>query len=243
MLTPELLAALERWPHWVSECRRYVLVQGDCLEVLPVLPAGCVDAVVTDPVWPNVPEGMFEIEDTPQVLFEKALYRLPDGVKRLAVQIGCNSDPRFLCAVPWFMSFFRVCWLEYVRPNYLGRLLYTGDVAYLFGSPPKSRDGAHVIPGRCIQNDSAKLNNGHPCPRQLQHVSWIVKWWSSLEETILDPFVGSGTTLVACVRTDRCGIGIEREPKYFDIACKRVQDELDRHPLFAEERQVQRELL
>ncbi len=52
-------------------------------------------------------------------------------------------------------------------------------------------------------------------------------------ETILDPFMGSGTTGVACVRTGRKFIGIEMEPKYFDIACKRIQAEYDRSALFA----------
>ena len=51
--------------------------------------------------------------------------------------------------------------------------------------------------------------------------------YSRTGETILDPFMGSGTTGVACIRTDRKFIGIEREPKYFDIACKRIQQAYD----------------
>jgi DNA modification methylase len=47
-------------------------------------------------------------------------------------------------------------------------------------------------------------------------------------ETVLDPFMGSGTTGVACVRLGRKFIGIELEPRYFDIACKRISDELRR---------------
>ena len=48
-------------------------------------------------------------------------------------------------------------------------------------------------------------------------------------ETILDPFMGSGTTLVACQRMGRYGTGIEIDPNYFDIACRRV-DEVARQP-------------
>lgn len=51
-------------------------------------------------------------------------------------------------------------------------------------------------------------------------------------ETILDPFMGSGTTGVACIRLGRKFIGIERERKYFDIAVKRITEELDRLRLF-----------
>ena len=54
-------------------------------------------------------------------------------------------------------------------------------------------------------------------------------------ETILDPFMGSGTTGVACVRTDRRFIGIEKEPKYFAIAVKRIEAELNRFPLIEPE--------
>jgi DNA modification methylase len=53
-------------------------------------------------------------------------------------------------------------------------------------------------------------------------------------DTILDPFMGSGTTLVACQRLGRQGTGIELDPEYFDIACRRV-DEAARQPdLFRE---------
>ena len=53
--------------------------------------------------------------------------------------------------------------------------------------------------------------------------------------TILDPFMGSGTTGVACVKLGRKFIGIEIEPKYFDIACRRIGDELKRPQLFPHE--------
>jgi len=51
-------------------------------------------------------------------------------------------------------------------------------------------------------------------------------------QTILDPFMGSGTTGVACIRTGRKFIGMEIDEKYFDIAVKRIEAEFDRHPLF-----------
>ena len=62
---------------------------------------------------------------------------------------------------------------------------------------------------------------------------------------IVDPFMGSGTTGVACVRTGRKFIGMELEPKYFDIACKRIEDEYDRMRLFEPppERKTQKSLI
>jgi DNA modification methylase len=58
---------------------------------------------------------------------------------------------------------------------------------------------------------------------------------ASIQEghTVLDPFMGSGTTGVACVRTGRKFIGVEKDPKYFQIACDRIQAEYDRGALFA----------
>ena len=54
-------------------------------------------------------------------------------------------------------------------------------------------------------------------------------------ETILDPFMGSGTTLVACAKMGRKGIGIELDPEYFEIACERVQKAYDQPDLFVEQ--------
>jgi site-specific DNA-methyltransferase (adenine-specific) len=51
--------------------------------------------------------------------------------------------------------------------------------------------------------------------------------------TVLDPFMGSGTTGVACERLGRKFIGIEKERRYFDIACKRIEDALHAEPLLA----------
>jgi DNA modification methylase len=54
-------------------------------------------------------------------------------------------------------------------------------------------------------------------------MAWCIEQASN-PKTILDPFMGSGTTGVACMNLGRSFIGIEREPKYFDIACRRIED-------------------
>ena len=59
----------------------------------------------------------------------------------------------------------------------------------------------------------------------------------------LDPFMGSGTTGVACIRMDRRFMGIEIEPRYFDIAVKRIEAELNRTPLFDSKPQIRQEVL
>jgi len=64
----------------------------------------------------------------------------------------------------------------------------------------------------------------HPCPRRIQHVMWLVKWFS--ESSIIDPFMGTGTTMRAAKDLGRKAIGIEIEEKYCEIAARRLQQEV-----------------
>ena len=66
----------------------------------------------------------------------------------------------------------------------------------------------------------------HPTQKPLALMQWCLKWIES--DSVLDPFMGSGTTGVACVRLGRRFIGIELEPKYFAISKRRIIDELNR---------------
>jgi len=192
------------------------LYLGDCLEILPIL--GGVDTVVTDPVWPNNSVAEFADID-PYKLFSEAWSHI--NAKRAVVHLGCDSDPRIL--TPINLPFFRVAWLEYVRPHYKGRLLYTSDVAYFYGHPPASIKGNHAIPGKIISKNTVGKEADHQCPRKLSHVSWCVVRFTEATDIVFDPFMGSGTTGVACVELGRKFIGIEISEKYFDIACKRIE--------------------
>lgn len=75
-------------------------------------------------------------------------------------------------------------------------------------------------------------NDFHPTQKPLPIMEWLVRGVSAPGETVLDCFMGSGTTGVAAVRLGRKFIGIEREPEYFDIACKRITAELAAPRLF-----------
>jgi DNA modification methylase len=72
----------------------------------------------------------------------------------------------------------------------------------------------------------------HQTQKPVELIGDIVEVVSPVGGTILDPFMGSGTTLVACQRLGRQGIGIELDPGYFDIACRRVQEVVNNPPLF-----------
>jgi site-specific DNA-methyltransferase (adenine-specific)/modification methylase len=84
----------------------------------------------------------------------------------------------------------------------------------------------------------------HPTMKPLPVMLWTIEKAGDIN-SILDPFMGSGTTGVAAIQLGRSFIGIEREPKYFDIACKRIEQAVAQGQLFAPEqpKQVQETFL
>lgn len=203
-----------------AEVGNVTLYHADCRDILPQLTA---DTVTTDPVWPDA-DVPLEGRDDPYMLLEETLERCTDA-ERVALQLGCDTDPRFMNAVPERWDFFRVAWLDLSRPSYRGRLLHTGDVGYLYGEPPPAREGHHVIPGMYRDSDSNGQQRDHPTPRKVGHVEWLVKWWSAPGDTILDPFAGSGTTGLAAMRWERDCILIECVEEHCETAAKALQQE------------------
>lgn len=201
------------------------LYLGDCLQVLPTL--GKVDAIITDPVWPNCPPGMLHGADGTQgELLARALEA--SQADTVVVVLGFDSDPRFLAAVPSRWPFLRSQQLPYAFPGYRGRLLAGDEMAYVFGGIPKGRG---VIPGRARTKTRAKERIGHPCPRQDIHMRDLVGWWT--RESVMDPFMGAGTTGTAAVALGRRFIGIEIEPAYFDLACQQIENAQRQERMFA----------
>jgi len=209
------------------------IYHGDCRDILPMLE---LETIITDPVWPNALPDLSGHE-RPYELFAEMCEVIPLGTQRLVVQLGCDSDPRFLGGVPSSWPFLRVCWLDYVRPSYKGRLLYTGDVAYAFGIPPAYIEGRQVMSGMCRSSRSDRefhrhtagnyhrkgftgpAGLPHPCARRLEHVEWLVHQFTDV--AVCDPFLGSGTTLLAAKNIGRQGIGIEINERYCELAARR----------------------
>ena len=194
-----------REPVVIGDCQLWL---GDCREILPTL--GKVDAVVTDP-----PYGIgFGAKHTKwsanrgTILGEWDAEK-PDLTALLAL------DVEFII---WGGERFDLPtsrgWLTWVKP----------DAAPTFASTEfawTNRDK----PARHMQLAVGAVNAervGHPTQKPLALMQWCLEQIPAAQ-TILDPFMGSGTTGVACVKLGRKFIGIEIEPKYFDIACKRIE--------------------
>ncbi len=192
------------------------LYLGDCREVLPTLPK--VDAVITDP-----PYGIGK-----------------DGQKRTTGGNGGRKEYEFLgwdgerpdaevfhmilAAAPkhviWGGNYFADLlpatgkWLVWDKGQRINQS--DGELAWT------SQPGALRI---CTMNRVELMTDGaeHPTQKPVRLMEWC---FGQVKATgpILDPFMGSGTTGVACANLGREFIGIEREPKYFDIACRRIED-------------------
>jgi DNA modification methylase len=95
----------------------------------------------------------------------------------------------------------------------------------LYGTDPTLNKGARP---NVLTSSAVSEKNGHPCPKPLAWMRWLVQLVSLPGEVVIDPFAGSGTTLRACKDLDRRCIGIELEERYCEIAAKRLaQDVLD----------------
>ena len=200
----------------IGNCHLYL---GDCREIMPHLPK--IDLVLTDP-----PYGIgFAAQPTdcqraagmrPEQWDDEA----PDFIDSV-IAVGDN-------AIVWGGNYFRLPpsrgWLSWFKP----------------GAPPSM---AHFelawtsFDTNCRQlSQSISATNpervGHPTQKPLRLIEWCIGLAKN-PSTIADPFMGSGTTGVACANMGKTFYGIEREPKYFDIACKRIEAAYAQGRLFA----------
>jgi hypothetical protein len=207
------------------------LYHGDAREILPVVTADLEvgSAVcITDPVWPNArtegPLALVGAED-PSGLLRDVLAPLAPRLRLLAVILGSTCDPRFLAAVPTGMPFARDVRLEYARASYAGPILLDHETAYVFGRLRLPK-GKRVLAGRFCSAQSrasALWKSAHPCPRNVEHIDGLVSWYAAPEETLVEPFAGSGTLLEVAARRGRRGLACEIEERWCEEAARRVE--------------------
>ena len=95
-------------------------------------------------------------------------------------------------------------------------------------------DSSHVSDGDVWAVEHSRERNNHNAAFPVEIAKRCIHASGRAADTILDPFMGSGTTGVACAKLGRNFIGIEIEPRYFDIACKRIEDAYRQGDMFVE---------
>lgn len=91
--------------------------------------------------------------------------------------------------------------------------------------------GNHFV----YQTNPSDRDGRHPTEKPIALMTALVSLFTMPGEVVLDPFMGSGTTGIACVRSGRKFIGIEKDPVWFDVACERISDAISRPDLFSVE--------
>jgi len=197
----------------IGDCTLYL---GDCREVLPKL--GKVDAVVTDPpygIGDRMQGGTWGAKE------KYADFRAWDKAPTadlISDVIACADD-----VVIWGGNYFNLppsrCWLVWDKKNAVPTM---ADVELAWSSVD--------MPAKRLSLPVGVHEWGHPTEKPLSLMRWCVSMVGG--DTVFDPFMGSGTTGVACVKLGRRFIGIEIEPKYFDIACRRIEAAYKQPDLF-----------
>ncbi|WP_022684542.1 DNA-methyltransferase [Sphingobium bisphenolivorans] len=193
------------------------LYLGDCRDILPTLSK--VDAVVTDPPYGINKDG--QARTTGGNGGRKAHEFLGWDAERPNREIFDAITALTKDVIIWGGNYFADVlpatgkWLVWDKGQRINQS--DGELAWT------SYSGALRIK---VMNRVELLMDGtdHPTQKPIKLMKWCIEQLRGDPETILDPFMGSGTTGVAAVQTGRSFIGIEREPKYFEIACKRIED-------------------
>ncbi len=176
---------------------------GDCLEILPTLAAGSVDAVITDPPYPDYHADKYR--QTPidflaglncrQLVFWSSKVDFPLDYTAIHIwdkKTGCGS--------------------EYERIfDRNGGKAYRVFRHYLINSTVAASFTGDTF-------------TGHPSQKPNKLLVELIEKFTNPGDLILDPFMGSGTTGVACVQTGRRFVGIEIDPNYYAIAEKRIKE-------------------
>ena len=190
------------------------LYLGDCREILPTLPK--VDAVITDPPY-GIETGKKRMSPEGSLKWDEQVWDRatdPEGIA-LAIQ----AAP--VCIV-WGGNYYQLppsrCWLlwDKCQPE---EWYSTAHAEMAWTNMDKNTRAWRMSQ---VQAYGA-MDKQHPSQKPVALMEWCIKHAGN-PETVCDPYMGSGTTGVACMNLQRQFIGIEREPKYFDIACRRIED-------------------
>lgn len=229
---------------------KYKLIQGDCLEVMKNIPDNSVDLIATDPPYlisaTNGGGTINKIKKLNKSLADLKKVDITQGydielfgneflriMKEINIYFWCNKTQ-----IPDYFNFYVnkhkckfdiICWHKTnALPTYSNK--YLSDTEYLLYFKkgkgkcfPQSYEDAKTYYVAPI-NHKDKREYGHPTIKPLDITEKILRNSSKEGQLVLDPFMGSGTTGVACLNTNRKFIGIELDENYFNIAKNRIEN-------------------
>lgn len=210
------------------------LYHGDCIDILKDIPDESVDMILTDP-----PYGMEYVSNRRKEKYEKIIndnnLHWIDDFCHQSYRIAKENTAHYV-----FCSFHNIdIFKKSLEKNFkIKNLLVwnknnhgSGDLYTDFA--PKTEFIWFVQKGSCNMRGKRepnifkfnKTNNEHhPTEKPVVMMEYLIKKFSDEQDTIMDPFMGSGTTGVACKNTKRNFIGIEKDSNYFNIATKRINE-------------------
>lgn len=230
------------------------LYLGDCREVLPTL--GRVDHVITDPPYEKEAhktgrrtQASVKTGINVDLDFEAITEELRSDVARLTVAMSDGWNIYFCQAeavTPWRDA------IEAVGGKYKRTMVWIkpDSTPQLNGQMPAP--GYESMPLAWCGAGHSRWNGGgkrgvfthltnqpdregtHPTEKPVPLMVELVRLFSQPDDLICDPFAGSGTTGIACVKTGRRFVGVEMDQRYFDLACHRVSRALDAPDMFIE---------
>lgn len=204
-------------PDYISDDGSVVLYNADCMDIVPQI--GEVDAVVTDPPYGMSFQSNHRSEKHDAIANDgttDALSWACNIPARHSKYIWCRWDNLRDCPKP------KSC-ITWVKNNWsMGDLKHEHarqtEVALFWPGED------HDFPGKRptdVMHAARTGNEYHPTQKPVDLMESMVEWTRGC---VFDPFMGSGTTGVACVRLGRQFIGIEMSEKYFDVSVKRIED-------------------
>lgn len=207
----------------IGDCTLYL---GDCRKLLPLLPK--VDAVVTDPPYgiDYGRAGGFSASHGWGPWREQVSWDTARPAKEIFDVMRARSDYQVIGGGNYFT--------DYVPPSMQWFIWDKGQRAFSLADFEMAWS-SQAKAARVVQYPRAKARldgKQHPTQKPVEVLCWCIEQLPAKVKTILDPFMGSGTTGVACVKLGRRFIGIEIEPKYFDIACRRIEEATKQPDMF-----------
>ena len=200
-------------PYWQSDEHGLAIYHGDCLEVMPALEQE-FDLCLTDP-----PYGCGKRGAIWDIAFPTEWYAM---AKMLAETVGVVTGS---CGVRESIALDPTGFLDVIA-GWNANSLTRGPLGFgnwlactVFGKRPRQGQNftRFTISGTMPE---------HPTPKPIQFIEWLVARLAERGDAIIDPFLGSGTTLVACYRLGRHAVGCDISEEYCELSAKRLEAEL-----------------